>query len=257
MNNSVTAAQLEYFLREYLEVNNFDDYGPNGLQIEGKETIANIGFAVSADLASIEVAVQKKADALIVHHGLFWKFHGSKSLTGTHGKRVLALARHHINLFGYHLPLDAHFEVGNAAAIARRLGLVKVEAFGDHKGAATGVQAQFSTPVLPAQLQLQLQGILNHPVVQGSHNPKHEISTVGIITGGASGDWREAHKAGLDAYITGELKEHDWSEAQEAGLHIFGGGHYATEQFGVQDLMDKLQQTFPVKCFFIPSQNPA
>jgi len=254
---SVPRDELSQFFERLLNVPEFTDYGPNGLQIEGIERIERIAFAVSATAHSARVAVERRAQALVVHHGLFWSFHGPKTLTGPFARRVFPLVRHQINLFAYHLPLDAHLEVGNAACLARMLGLVELAAFGDHQGCPTGVKGRLDSPLTADELQSRLASLLHHPVMLATPNPQQPINTMGIITGGANRDWVLAQRAGLDAYVTGEMSEHDWHESQEAGLHMLAGGHHATEQFGIQALMALVIEQFDVDCFFIPSENPA
>jgi dinuclear metal center YbgI/SA1388 family protein len=253
----VKRVELEHFLNQYLEIKNFSDYGPNGLQVEGKEEIRKIAFAVSATRASIAESIKQKADTLIVHHGLFWKFHGSRTLTGPFAGRVLPLVRNEINLFGYHLPLDAHYESGNAATLGNKIDLVNQEPFGDYKGAPLGVKGGFVTPPTATDLKNKLESVLNHPVILASPDPDAKIESLGIITGGANGQWKDAAADGLDAYLTGEMSEHDWHESQEAGIHMFAGGHHATEQFGIQTLMGKVSSFAKVECFYIDSANPA
>jgi dinuclear metal center YbgI/SA1388 family protein len=254
---STTRYALHRFLTELLKPQDFSDYGPNGLQIEGSETIDRIAFSVSATAHSALLAAENGAQALIVHHGLFWKFHGPKTLTGPFARRVFPLVRNHINLFAYHLPLDAHPEVGNAASLARRLDMVDLKPFGDHEGCPTGVRGRFPEPLSAADLQGRLAEVLEHPVLLASPEEHILVRSAGIITGGANRDWPLALKEGLDAYITGEMSEHDWHESREAGLHMFAGGHHATERFGIQVLMEKVRDAFEIDCFFIPSDNPA
>ena len=254
---TMTRSELDTFFCQLLSPDKFADYGPNGLQIEGNDAISRIAFAVSATAESISQAVSQEAQALVVHHGLFWKFHGSKILAGAFAQRVFPLVRHYINLFAYHLPLDGHAEVGNAAVLGRYIGLTQQSSFGDYKGCPTGVQGQLEPPVTARQLQQQLTTVLAHPVLLATPNENAWVSNVGIITGGANSEWRQALTQGLDAYITGEMSEHDWHESQEAGIHMYAGGHNATEQFGIQALMQQVQAQFSVDCFFIPSINPA
>lgn len=256
-HTSITRNELDTFFNHLLSPGKFADYGPNGLQVEGNDTISRIAFAVSATVDSISQAVSQDAQALIVHHGLFWKFHGPKTLTGAFAQRVFPLVRHQINLFAYHLPLDGHAEVGNAAVLGQRIGLNQQAAFGDYKGSPTGIQGHLEKPITVSQLQHKLANTLEHPVLLATPNEKALVKTVGIITGGANSEWRLAQEQGLDAYITGEMSEHDWHEAQEAGIHMYAGGHNATEQFGIQALMQQVQAQFSVDCFFIPSANPA
>ncbi len=254
--SEVHTKELVSYLNELLSPHLYNDYCPNGLQIEGKKTINKIAFAVSAQRSSIEKAVSEKADALIVHHGLFWKFHGVRTLTGPFAKRVLPLVKHEINLIGYHLPLDAHIEYGNAAGIAKKLNLTNLQPFGDHKGMPTGVSATFSKPISATELKAQLKSILDHDVLY-SNPDKEEINSIGIITGGANGDWVHCLRDGIDAYLTGEMSEHDYHESRESGIHMFAGGHNATEKFGVLALKKLIEEKFNVECIFIDSENPA
>jgi dinuclear metal center YbgI/SA1388 family protein len=251
-------SELEIYLKNLFKPELFDDYCPNGLQVEGKDTVKKIVFAVSATRESAEYAEKIKACALIVHHGLFWKFHGTKPLTGAFFKRVAPLIKNDINLFGYHLPLDAHIEIGNAKSVANLLELEEVAPFGQYKGAFTGVKGEFKNPITGMQLKSLLEAKLNHSILYSNPLENKSIKKIGIITGGANSEWREAFKSGLDAYITGEMSEHDYHESRESGIHMYAGGHHATEKFGIQSLMKKIQTTFPeLECVFLDSENPA
>ena len=254
---SILRSELETYLDELLNPGAFTDYGPNGLQIEGAERIDRIAFAVSATAHSTARAAAEEADALVVHHGLFWNFHGPKPLVGPFARRVFPLVKGAINLFAYHLPLDAHPVVGNAAQLAGRIGLGDLQPFGDFKGCPTGVRGTFAQPVTAAWLREQLTKVLDHSVLLASADPNALIHSAGVITGGANRDWALAATNGLDAFITGEMSEHDWHEAQEAGIHMFAGGHNATEQFGIQALIDAIKTRYGIPCVFIPSDNPA
>ena len=247
------------FTDDLLNIREYQDYGPNGLQIEGKTEIKKLAFAVSATRYSVEQAVKLGADALFVHHGLFWKFHGARSITKAFYHRVAPLIKNDINLIGYHLPLDGHIEIGNAASLAMRIGMNKLKPFGDYKGMHTGVWGEFVKPPTATELASTLKNTLNHEIIHaaGDADP---IKTLGIITGGANSDWVHAQRMGLDAYLTGEISEHDWHEASEGGVHFFAGGHNATEQFGIQSLMKVIHEKFgdeEHEYFFIPSANPA
>lgn len=248
---------LDKYLSDLLTPETFSDYCPNGLQVEGSEQINKVAFAVSATHNSIKRAVEQEADTLIVHHGLFWKFHGSRPLTGSFAKRVFPLVQNNINLFAYHLPLDAHPKMGNAAVLGQQIDCQQQKAFGDYKGSPTGIKGTLSHPLSARALQQKLQKILNHPVILASPNQEQIIESIGIITGGANSDWVLAQQAGLDAYITGEISEHDWHESQENGIHMFAGGHHATEIFGIQSLMTQIQTQWHLDCVFIDSDNPA
>jgi len=248
--------ELDAFLNNLLTPSSFNDYCPNGLQIEGDEQIDKIAFAVSATRDSIEQAVDQQVDALIVHHGLFWKFHGSRTLTGSFAKRAFPLIRNNINLFAYHLPLDAHPDIGNAAVLGKQIGCLQQQPFGDYKGSPTGIKGNLTDPVSALMLQRQLQIILDHDVILASPDQQQIIKSIGIITGGANSDWVLAQQAGLDAYITGEISEHDWHESQENGIHMFAGGHAATEKGGILSLMDRIKNQYQLECVFIDSNNP-
>ncbi|RLA25717.1 MAG: Nif3-like dinuclear metal center hexameric protein [Gammaproteobacteria bacterium] len=250
-------SKLENYFDDLLKPASFQDYCPNGLQVEGAENIKKIAFAVSATRDSITQAVDLGADTLIVHHGLFWHFQASRTLTGHFARRIFPLVQHNINLFAYHLPLDAHPEVGNAAVLGLNIGCHQQSAFGDYKGSPTGIEGLLTEPLSAKELGLKLQTVLNHDVIVASPDENQIIESVGIITGGANSDWALAQKAGLDAYITGEISEHDWHESQENGIHMFAGGHYATETFGILALMQKVQLHYRLECVFIESDNPA
>jgi dinuclear metal center YbgI/SA1388 family protein len=257
---ALSRTELELYLNEYFDIANYQDYGPNGLQVEGTEEIKKIAYAVSATRESVAKAIELNADALIVHHGLFWKFHGPKTITKAFAKRVIPLIKNDINLFGFHLPLDGHTEVGNAVALANRLEMKDLKPFGDYKKCPTGTQGNLTTPLKASEFKKKLEKVLNHSVIVSSPDESALIENIGIITGGANGDWVEALNENLDAYITGEISEHDWHEAKESDIHFFAGGHNATEQFGIQDLLKHLHEKysdFEVEHFFIPSSNPA
>ncbi|MGZ4980941.1 MAG: Nif3-like dinuclear metal center hexameric protein [Methylobacter sp.] len=253
----ISRAQLNHYYQAMLRPETYADYCPNGLQIEGGEHIERIAFAVSATRDSIQQAVENKANALVVHHGLFWTFHGAKPLTGTFAQRIFPLVKNNINLFGYHLPLDGHPDIGNAATLGEMIDCCQQQPFGDYKGCTTGIQGILEQPLTAIELQQKLAAVLKHNVILATPDSSALIRSVGIITGGANSEWCLAEKERLDAYITGEISEHDWHESQEAGIHMFAGGHNATEQFGIQALMEKTRQQFAVECFFIDSENPA
>lgn len=234
-----------------------NDYGPNGLQVEGKSQVSKIAFAVSATAESVNKAVEFGADALIVHHGLFWNFHGTKPIIGPYAKRVKPLILNDINLFGYHLPLDGNQEFGNAKIIADKLLMTELEPFGEYKRTTTGIKGKLAKPLSSVELKNLLGNILDHDIIMSTPSDDTLISAIGIITGGANSEWQLAYRQNLDAYITGEISEHDWHEAKEYGVTMLAGGHNATEKFGIQALMQKVQDNFKVECKFFDSTNPA
>lgn len=253
----ISQAQLHQYINQLLSSAQFEDYCPNGLQVEGKKEIKKIAFAVSATQESIDSAIQWGADALIVHHGIFWKYAGARPVTGAWGERVKKLIKNDINLYGYHLPLDAHSEVGNAATLGRLIDLTDLAPFGEHKRQPLGVKGLFKTPLKAKDLKSKLEGILSHDVKLATPDENALIRSMGIITGGANNEWSEAMKAGLDSYLTGEISEYNWHDAKEAGIHYFAGGHHATEKFGIQSLMKKIELDLKLECRFFDSQNPA
>jgi len=234
-------SKLEQHFNELLSVSKFQDYCPNGLQIEGSDSIKKIAFAVSATRDSITQAVELGADTLVVHHGLFWHFQGARPITGPIAKRIFPLVQNNINLFAYHLPLDAHPDIGNAAVLGHLIGCQQQSPFGNYKGCPTGIEGMLSEAISAKELGLKLNTLLNHDIILASPDEEQIIESVGIITGGANSDWILAKQAGLDAYITGEISEHDWHDSQENGIHMFAGGHYATEIFGILALMHQVQ----------------
>ncbi len=254
---TISQQQLNDFFCHLLTPESFNDYCPNGLQIEGKLQIKKVAFAVSATRDSITKAISLQADSLVVHHGLFWKFHGVRTITGAFGHRVMAIIKNDINLFVYHLPLDAHPDIGNAAMLGNKLGLIDQLPFGDFKGCPTGIKGKLTSPINAKTLSEKLKSVLDHDIILASPDNSRLINTLGIITGGANSEWQLAVKASLDAYITGEISEHDWHESQENNIHMFAGGHHATEQFGIQALMKKTREHFNIECFYIDSNNPA
>jgi dinuclear metal center YbgI/SA1388 family protein len=255
---SVTQGNLLNYLNNLLSPGLFEDYAPNGLQVEGKTHLKRIAFAVSATKDSLARAVAWGADGLVVHHGIFWKHQGARTVTGPWGERVKLCVKNDLNLFAYHLPLDGHFEVGNAVSLAQKLGLINIQSFALYKKQPLGMKGEFQNPPKAADLKLELEKILNHSIILASPDESKKIKTIGIVTGGANNEWTEALKEGLDAYLTGEISEYNWHDSIEAGIHYFAGGHHATEKFGPQSLMARVKKDFPdLEVQFFDSENPA
>lgn len=245
-------------LDQLMTPQNFEDYAPNGLQIEGQEQVSKIAFAVSATQDSIKKAVEFGAQALIVHHGIFWKYQGAKPITGPWGTRVRQCIKNDLNLMAYHLPLDAHQDFGNAYALALEIGLKDIQPFGSYKKQFLGSKGSLLAPTSVSEFKKKLETVLGHQVIVATDDERKMISSVGIITGGANNDWIKAKEDNLDAYITGEISEYNWHDAIEAGLSYFAGGHHATEKFGIQKLMERVKKNFPqLEVKFIDSSNPA
>lgn len=254
---SVTRIDLQAYFQNLLQPQFFEDYAPNGIQVEGKETLKKIAFAVSATQDSLQKAIHWGADALVVHHGILWKYQGARTVTGAWGERMKLLIKNDLNLFAYHLPLDAHPEIGNAVALGNELGLQNMTPFALHKKQPLGTKGTLSTPVSASELKAKLEKILSHTVILATADDKKLVRSIGIITGGANNDWVKAMEDNLDAYLTGEISEYNWHDAKEAGVHYFAGGHHATERFGIQALMKKMKQDLSLDVQFFDSENPA
>lgn len=255
---SVTQISLLQYLNNLLMPELFDDYGPNGLQVEGKTDIKRVAFAVSATRESLEKSLAWKADALVVHHGIFWRHQGARTVTGPWGERVKQCVKHDLNLIAYHLPLDANKEVGNAVALGKEIGLTNLEPFGMYKKQPLGAKGTLPTPIPASDLRIKLTQILNHSIILASPDEKKLVHSIGIITGGANNEWTHAMNDKLDAYITGEISEYNWHDCIEAGLHFYAGGHHATEKFGIMSLMHKIKKDISsLDVEFFDSENPA
>lgn len=251
----VTLSTLCAYLDDYLCVEEFTDYCPNGLQIEGKEEIKKIVTAVSANLATIEAAVSEKADALIVHHGLFWNKEVEQGcLVGTRRKKIQLLLENQISLFAYHLPLDAHQEVGNNWKAARDLGWKELSPFGRFQRNYIGVKGTFAP--LPTHVFIQqLETYYEHPAVSALGG-KEMISSAALISGGAYREIQQAVKEKVDCFVTGNFDEPAWAEAHENKIHFVALGHSATEKVGPKALVENLKNTFGLSCSFIDIFNP-
>ena len=245
-------SELESLLADWLEVARFRDYGPNGLQVEGKPEVRKIVSGVTASLALIEAAVAAQADAVLVHHGLFWKGHDGR-LTGWLKQRVALLMAHGINLFAYHLPLDAHPELGNNAQFGARLGWVADARFGEQDlGFVGATGGALSLEGVAEQLQ-QLLGRAP-TMVAGDGRP---LRRVAWCTGGAQGYFEAAIAAGADLFVTGEISEPQAHIARETGVAFMACGHHASERFGAPALAARVATHIGIAHEFIEIGNPA
>ena len=243
---------IDAWLEKTLEPGRFKDYGPNGLQVEGRNEVHKIVSGVTASRALIEAAIDAQADAILVHHGLFWRGHDGR-VTGWLKQRLALLLAADINLYAYHLPLDAHPELGNNAQFGAKLKIAADARFGDQDLGFIGSPAQ---PITTAALSALLQFRLNRAptVVEGDGRP---LARIGWCTGGAQGSFEAAIAAGADAYITGEISEPQAHYARETGVAFFACGHHASERFGVAALGERLGQELGVEHRFVEIENPA
>ena len=242
---------LLQYLDQYLAVGGHPDYpgALNGLQVGGgKEDVEHVVTAVDASEASIRVAAELGADLMIVHHGLFWG--GLQPIVGRHHRRLSALIEARIALYGCHLPLDAHSEVGNCALLGRGLGLDLEGRLGAYQGADLGWWGRLPEPTdldgLLAATERAVGGAVH--VIPGG---PERVERVGVVTGGGGSFVAEAARIGLDAFVTGEGSHHTHFDAMELGIHVLFGGHYATETFGVRALGQHLSERFELPCEFI------
>ncbi|MDB5892387.1 MAG: Nif3-like dinuclear metal center hexameric protein [Polaromonas sp.] len=254
--------ELLQALDDLLEPARFKDYGPNGLQVEGKEQIRTVISGVTASLALIEAAVAARADAIFVHHGLFWRGRDGSNIgpvTGWMKQRLALLLAHDINLFAYHLPLDAHAELGNNAQLAIELGLQAFDGdkgrFGDQRLGFIGSLADGSSTTASV-LAERIEFKLKRPVAQVSQRVG-AIKTIAWCSGGAQGYFEDAIAAGADVFITGEISEPQAHYARETGVAFIACGHHASERYGAPAVAGHIAARFGITHAFIDIDNPA
>ena len=256
MNSLIDRGTLVASLESELNAPSFKDYGPNGLQVEGKASIRKVVTGVTASLALIEAAVAAQADAVLVHHGLFWRGQDGR-VVGWMKRRLQRLLAADVNLIAYHLPLDAHPTMGNNAQLAQHLGLVPATAdplrFGEQH---LGWVAQTPQDSTLSDFAARCAERLNRtPVVVGEG--ARPIRRIGLCTGGAQSYFEAAIAAGVDVFITGEISEPQAHYARECGVAYLACGHHATERYGVQALGRWLSEQHGVAHEFIDIDNPA
>ena len=236
-------------INEWLEPENFQDYAPNGLQVEGKEEVNTIITGVTASQALIDEAIKQNADMILVHHGYFWKGE-DQCIRGMKKNRIKQLLENDINLVAYHLPLDDHPEYGNNRQLADVLDIQNPKLLG-----GLVWQGKLKEPMSPEKFGLHIARALHR-------NPLHvgegsdTIETVAWCTGAAQGFINTAIEAGIDAFISGEISEPTTHTARECGIHYFAAGHHATERYGVQALGKALAEEFGINYQFIDCDNP-
>lgn len=253
---SISRETLLNTLNGWLQPHNFQDYAPNGLQVEGSTEICKIVTGVTASQALINEAVKRKADTIVVHHGYFWKGE-NPCVVGMKQRRLKSLLQHDINLIAYHLPLDAHPQQGNNIGLANALELqdiTPVEAV-----APQGILFQGLTkaPLTLAQMDARLSAAVGRELVASVSGGEHSIRKVAICTGGGQGFIEQAADAGMDLFISGEISEPTVHVARERGIHYMAAGHHATERFGVLALGRRIAAEFNLDVEFIDIDSPA
>lgn len=255
--NQVSTRQLAEWLDNALQTQRFKDYCPNGLQVEGRDTIRHIITGVTASQALLDAAVQHNADAIMVHHGWFWK-NENPVLRGTKKQRIATALQNDLNVFGFHLPLDAHPEWGNNAQLAHRLGFTpdrNDDGSPINFGAGDLIWRGRCEPCSLEELGRRIGLALGRqPLVLG--NPEKHIQTVAWCTGGAQGMMDDAIACEVDAYITGEASEQNFHMAHESGTAFIAAGHHATERYGIQALGEAVAKQFGVRVDFLDLDNP-
>src|SRR4051812_47155082 len=233
----------------------FKDYGPNGLQVEGRASVRKIVSGVTASRALIEAAIARQADAIFVHHGLFWRGQDGR-VTGWMKQRLALLLGHDVNLFAYHLPLDAHPELGNNAQLGVRLGLHAVARFGDQDLGFLGGRSDGGSFADAEALAAHVGAALGRAVtcVAGAPGP---IRRVAWCTGGAQSYFEAAIAAGAQAFLTGEISEPQAHYARECGVTFLACGHHASERYGAPAVASHVARQFGLAHEFIDVDNPA
>ena len=246
---------LEAYLNTLLNVAKFRDYAPNGLQVEGCEDIRRLVTGVTASQALLNAALEWKADAILVHHGYFWKSEAA-TVVGMKKQRLATLLTNDISLFAYHLPLDAHAEFGNNSQLAKHLGFI-VDAYMDERELqGVGLVGHLPEPMSLASLGQHIAKLLEREpmLIAGG---EHLISRIAWCTGGAQSYIDHAASLRVDAYLSGELSEPTTHSARENGIHYVAAGHHATERYGVKALGEHLAEQFDLECQFVDVNNPA
>lgn len=247
--------ELERYIHGLLNVSRFRDYAPNGIQVEGKLEVQCIVTGVTACQALLDAAVEHHADAILVHHGYFWK-NEDPVLRGMKKRRIATLLQHDLSLLAYHLPLDAHPVLGNNAQLAGLLGIQNVEVMDENELQGVGNIGSLPGPVTLEVFSAQVMSALQRqPLVIEAG--AHKISRVAWCSGGAQNYIQQAQALGADVYLSGEISEHTVHTARENGIHYIAAGHHATERYGIKALGNHLAEQFALKHVFIDVNNPA
>jgi len=245
--------EFDQLLNGILKPHTIKDFCPNGLQVEGKNEIKKIVTGVTASQALIDAAIEQKADAILVHHGYFWKGE-TQQITGMKKRRIGAILANDINLFGYHLPLDVHPEIGNNAQLAKLLD-IEIEAGLEPVANSVAMKGRLKTPLSGEEFASKIAKVLNRiPLTSLVRSAK--IETIALCTGGGQGYIDLAAEQGIDAYLTGEASEQTIHSSREQNIDFFAAGHHATERYGIKALGELLAQEHGFDVTFIDIDNP-
>ncbi len=243
--------ELEIYLNQLLDIAHVHDYCPNGLQVEGRSEVRKLISGVTASFDFLQAAVVAGADAVLVHHGYFWRGE-NQCLTGMKRRRIALLMEHDVSLLAYHLPLDIHLELGNNTQLGHRLGFIESGRFGEQSIAAQGTLPQ---TMMLKDLGMNIEHLLSRkPLVIG--DAAKPVQRIAWCTRAAQDYFDEAIRLGVDAFITGEISEQTVHAARESGVAFIAAGHHATERYGVQALGEHAAQKFGIAHQFIDVDNP-
>ncbi len=250
-SQSVARTTLVNYLDNLLQPTRFRDYCPNGLQVEGRNDISRIISGVTASQALLDTAIARRADAILVHHGWFWKSEDGR-VTGYRKKRMASLLAHDINLFAYHLPLDAHPELGNNAQLAARLGWQIDGRFGEQE---IGFHGVLPAPTSAGEVARNVSTVLGREsqLIGDTTKP---VKRIAWCTGGAQSYFEAAFATGAELFVSGEISEQTVHLARETGMPYLAAGHHATERYGVQAVGALLAQVFGIAVEFVDIDNP-
>jgi len=244
-------SELSDYIGSLLEISRFRDYSPNGVQVEGRTEVRRIATGVTASQRLLEAATAWGADAILVHHGYFWR-NEEQTVTGIKKRRLAHLLEHDVSLLAYHLPLDAHPELGNNAQLAKRLGLLPQGTFGEQDIAWQG---ELQRPQTLGKFAEHITNTLQRtPLIIG--DKERNLCRIAWCSGGAQSYFEQAIALGVDAFLTGEISEQNVHVAEETGVAFIAAGHHATERYGVQALGEHLVQQFKIEHRFFDMDNP-
>ncbi|MBQ0742043.1 MAG: Nif3-like dinuclear metal center hexameric protein [Pseudomonas sp.] len=250
----IDRATLVEYCNTLLDSAAFQDYCPNGLQVEGREQIRKLVTGVTASQAMVDAAVAAGADILLVHHGYFWKGE-SAPITGIKQRRLKGLLGNDVNLLAYHLPLDVHASLGNNAQLARLMGWSITGGLEPENPRSVGLQGELPAPMSGGEVAAHLARVLSREPLHIAGNDR-PIKRIAWCTGAAQGYIDKAIALGVDAFVTGEISEPTVHAARENGIHFFSAGHHATERYGVKALGEHLAERYGLEHQFIDIDNP-